>query len=304
MQLQRKSLFLLALILACPTLVLAGQSAIPAAFADIGLGARAMGLGGANSVGDGRVMDLFWNPAGLVSLERSEISMMQTEQFGLVPTYLLAGARPRMGKTALAVGMISSGDALLRENTLLLGAGRKTPFLAGLDLGAVLKFRHASFGSGGTADGVQGSAWGFGLDLGLHGRRGPVIMGLVYEEAISNMRWSSSTSGKYDEAIPPTLTGGIQFRSGPLIFCSDLELGLKQERASKVAVGLEWIPHSVLQLRGGMKQRLDADAMRFFTLGAGVGHNLESGQRLQLDSAYLFHELGSSLRISMGYRFQ
>ncbi|MCB1163456.1 hypothetical protein KDL67_12300, partial [bacterium] len=57
--------------------------------------------------------------------------------------------------------------------------------------------------------------------------------------------------------------------------------------------------HPVLALRGGMSQRLDTEELRFLTLGAGLGKDLEGGRRLQLDSAYSFHDLGGSLRVEV-----
>ena len=181
----KRSRILVTLLLLClPSLAGAGQSAIPAAFADIGLGARTMGMGGAGSVGSGRAMDLFWNPAALAAVRGAEIRAMQTEQFGLVPTYLLTGAKAWRQDLCLALGLISSGDALLRENTLLLGAGRPAWLVPGLELGIALKLRHASFGSGGTGEGaVDGSALGAGLDIGLRGRSGPLLFGLFTELA-------------------------------------------------------------------------------------------------------------------------
>ena len=53
----------------------------------------------------------------------------------------------------------------------------------------------------------------------------------------------------------------------------------------------------MLALRAGLSQRLDTEEQRFLTLGLGLGQDLEQGRRLQLDSAYLFHDLGGSLRV-------
>jgi len=294
-------------LLLCVTLLAAaapargGQSAIPAAFADLGLGARVMGLGGAAAAGTGRAIDLVWNPAGLAALDAPEILAMQTEQFDLVPAYLLAGARRWGGGRAVALGVLSSGDALLRENTLLAAWGQELP--RGVQVGAALKLRYASFGSGGTFDGVTGHAWGTALDLGVRGRAGRLRLGLFLEEALGSMRWDSSIAGTYWESVPPTLTGGLALPAGDLLLALDLETGLDDERAARLAVGLEWAPHDVLALRGGLRQRLAEDASRFLTLGAGLGKDLAGGGRMQFDTAYLFHELGGSLRVSLGYRW-
>jgi hypothetical protein len=281
----------------------AGQSSIPAAFADIGLDARIMGMGGAATAGTHRAADSFWNPAGLASLYRSEVTAMQTEQFGLVPAYLLAVGQRRNESLGLGAALLSSGDTLLRENTLILAMGRRLFGESGTALGIAVKLRHASFGPEGDSTGIDGSARGAALDLGLLRESGAFSYGLVVEELFGDLKWSSSGLGDYHEGVPPTCTAGLRFNGGLLEVVGDIELALNAERRHKAALGVEWRPFSLLQIRGGMKQRLDAEALRFLTLGAGIGHDLAGGGRLQVDTAYLFHELGGSLRISASYGF-
>jgi hypothetical protein len=292
----RLAVLVLAAWLALPAVARAGQSAIPAAFADPGLGGRAMAMGGAGVATDGRATDLAWNPAGLSALAGTSVWAMQAEQFGLVPATVLGGARPWGERRGTAVALLSSGDVLLRENTLFLGLGQR---LGPVALGATLKLRHATFGPESGGEGVEGSAWGAGLDLGLLLRRGPTRYGLVLAEALSDLRWSSSGLGNYHEGVPPTLKAGLGLEAAPFSVAADLELALESERAHKAALGLEWRVHPVLALRGGMSQRLDTEELRFLTLGAGLGKDLEGGRRLQLDSAYSFHDLGGSLRVEV-----
>ncbi len=281
----------------------AGQSMIPGAFADIGLGARSMGMGGANMAGSGRANDIVWNPAGLAGIEKSEIAAMHTEQFGLVPSYLLTGAKNAGEGFGIGAGILSSGDALLRENTFILGAGKEMALFGGLDLGIALKFRHASFGGEDDGAGVSGSALGSGLDIGLRGQFHSAAIGVVLEDLLAGVRWDSSVSGNYWENVPPTLTAGVRVDAGALELASDLEMPLGTERAWKAAAGVEWSPHSVLQIRGGVRQRLDAEGSRFLTLGAGLGKSLPGGDRIQVDTAYLFHDIDGSLRVSANYIF-
>ncbi len=281
----------------------AGQSSIPAAFADIGLDARIMGMGGAASAGTHRAADSFWNPAGLAALLRNEVTAMQTEQFGLVPAYLLAGGHRHGEGMGLGAALLSSGDTMLRENTLILALGREIFGTSGTALGIAVKLRHASFGPENGTEGVEGSARGAALDLGLIRESGALSYGILIEELLGDLKWSSSGLGDYHEGVPPTCTAGMRYNAGLLELVGDLELALVAERSHKAAVGVEWRPFSLLQIRGGMKQRLDAEAQRFLTLGAGVGHELTGGGRLQVDTAYLFHELGGSLRISAAYGF-
>ena len=301
---QSRSLLTFVLILAFAAApACAGQSLIPGAFADIGLGARAMGMGGANSAGSGRAIDLLWNPAGLAGLQHAEIGAMHTEQFDLVPAYLLDVGLDGGAGTGFGVALLSSGDALLRENTLFLGAGRNLGFAGGFDLGMAMKLRHASFGPQDGTQGVDGSAYGLGLDVGLRRVFESLTLGVALEELFGGVRWDSSVSGTYWESVPPTLTAGVSVLAGALLLVSDLEMPLAEERAWKGSAGVEWTPFSVLQIRGGVKQRLDAEGSRFLTLGAGLGKALPQGGRIQVDSAYLFHDIDGSLRVSANYIF-
>lgn len=288
----------LSLLLASVPAVRAGQSALPGAFADIGLSARAMGMGGAAAAGFGRAADLSGNPAALAGLAQSELGALQTEQFGLVPTYYLAGARP-LGGGGVGLGLLSSGDALLRENTLLIAGGHSLgeSGLGALALGIALKLRHAAFGPEGDTPGIEGSAYGGGLDLGLQLRRGSARYGLFVEELASDLRWESSGLGRYHEGVPPTLRAGLGLDAAALSLAADLEFALESERAHKAALGVEWRPHAILALRGGLSQRLATEEQRFLSAGLGLGANLEGGRRFQLDAAYLFHDLGGSLRL-------
>ncbi len=294
----------LALLVAALTAALAapapaGQSALPGAFADIGLSARVMGMGGAGAAGLGRAADLTWNPAGLAGMARAEGCALQTEQFGLVAHYYLAAARPLGAGRGLGLGLLSSGDGLLRENTLLIAGGQSlgTTPLGALALGLSLKLRHAAFAPAGDTPGVEGSAYGAALDLGLQLRRGTLRYGLFVEELASDLRWQSSGLGSYHEGVPPTLRTGVGLDAGALSLAADLEVALESERAHKAALGAEWRLHSALALRAGFSQRLAAEDQRFLTAGLGLGANLEGGRRLQFDSAYLFHALGGSLRL-------
>ncbi|MBM4116295.1 hypothetical protein FJ251_00895 [bacterium] len=294
----RRGVAAFAFLLALAPAARAGQSALPGAFADIGLSARAMGMGGAAAAGFGRAADLSGNPAGLGGLVRPELSALQTEQFGLVPTYYLAAAR-RLGGAGFGLGLLSSGDALLRENTLLIAGGRPLGDgrFGALALGLALKLRHAAFGPEGDLPGIEGSAYGGAIDLGLQLRRGSARYGLFVEELASDLRWQSSGLGAYHEGVPPTLRAGLGVDAGALSLAADLEVALEAERAHKAALGVEWRPHAVLALRGGLSQRLATQEQRFLSAGLGLGAGLEGGRRFQFDAAYLFHELGGSLRL-------
>ncbi len=97
-----------------------GQSRadIPAAFLDIGFGARPMGMGGAFTGLSDDANAIFWNPAGLARLQNSQLTFMHTRQFGLIP-YTLLGYASRFRGYGVGLGVLTSGNDVLRETSVL-----------------------------------------------------------------------------------------------------------------------------------------------------------------------------------------
>jgi hypothetical protein len=154
-------------------------------FLNIGVGARALGMGNANVASVSGVASGYWNPAGLLE-QRSEIEvgLMHAEYFAGIAKYDYLGASKRID-TASVVGI-----SLLRfgvdniPNTLelvdangnvdynrittfnavdfaaLLSYARLLPQLKGMEAGGNFKVIRRKLGD-------FGGAWGFGLDVGV-----------------------------------------------------------------------------------------------------------------------------------------
>ena len=100
-------------------------SDIPGAFADVGIGASAMGMGGAVAASIEGASSLFWNPAGLGQAGSSrELMVAYGDQMGIVPYSAGAGLR-QLGDYTLGVGLLYSGDDVLSETSVLIGAARE-----------------------------------------------------------------------------------------------------------------------------------------------------------------------------------
>ena len=79
-------------------------------FLAIGVGGRALGLGGAYSALVGDVTAGYWNPAGLTSLQYPQLSLMHDERFAGLVNYDYAGfALPVDRTTTLALSVIRLG---------------------------------------------------------------------------------------------------------------------------------------------------------------------------------------------------
>ncbi len=153
-------------------------------FLNIGVGARALGMGNANVASEDGVNSGYWNPAGLLNQKNDiEVGLMHAEYFAGIAKYDYLGASKRIDSNSVA------GITLLRfgvdniPNTLdlvdangnvdynrvstfnavdfaaLLSYSRKLVQLKGIDLGGNFKVIRRKLGH-------FGGAWGFGLDLG------------------------------------------------------------------------------------------------------------------------------------------
>lgn len=142
-------------------LVLASQgswAAETASFLDIGVGARALGMGGAYTALADDVNALYWNPAGLSKLEKREFTASHAEMFESTRLDFLAYAHPTSqgtfaaGLTYLSQGKLDGRDSLGRRTpgydasdaALSLGYARKLEIA---DLGATFKYLRSHIGS-------------------------------------------------------------------------------------------------------------------------------------------------------------
>lgn len=153
-------------------------------FLNIGVGARALGMGNANVVSAEGVNSGYWNPAGLLTQKSDlEVGLMHAEYFAGIAKYDYMGVSKRIDSNSVA------GISILRfgidniPNTLdlvdangnvdynrittfnavdfaaLLSYARNIPALKGVEIGGNFKIIRRKLGE-------FGGAWGLGLDLG------------------------------------------------------------------------------------------------------------------------------------------
>ena len=280
----------------------------PAAFLDIGVGARAAGIGGAYTALADDANAAYWNPAGLARLEKREASASHAELGQSTRHNFLAYAHPAsQGTFAGAFTYLSQGSIEGRDNlgrptgsfntsdAAVAGAyGRKTEFA---DLGLSVKYLRSHIGSaeaqGAALDlGARRELEGFGagkLALGAALRNlGP---GLKYDRERNNLPLRLALGGAY--RLPKGHAVAVEFQNGP------------RGAGSEGAVGGEFMAMEGMFLRLGYTSKGTAaggsgfDAAKGLTLGLG----LKRGQ-FSLDyGAQAAGELDNTHRFSLAVRW-
>ncbi len=298
---------LLALSLALPAPIWAGETA---AFLKIGVGARAIGMGGAYTAIANDVNAIAWNPAGLSNIPKRELGAMHAELAADTHYDFLGYAQPtQYGIFAAAANHLSQGSLEGRD-----AAGKPTSGFSAAD--TVLSFGYAkrfasSFQLGGNVKYIQSSianasAQTFAVDIGgmkelsLRGPGVPMV-GCAVQNLGPGMKFQDETS-----ALPLTLAAGLGYRlPAGLILALDYK-HRPNSHLSEVNVGTEYaiFPAVSLRMGYGSARALATGASGIATLnGVAMGLGLKAyGYNLDY-SMTPFGELGNVQRLSLSTRF-
>jgi long-subunit fatty acid transport protein len=255
----------------------AGQAGLDISVLKAGVGARALGMGGAFTAVSDNADSPYWNPAGLGSIDKNEITTMQTKLSTDADHYYVSFVRPALGG-AMGVSWIQVGLGNITQtssevdpnnevvnlsvfsyfsNAYLLSYGRELNHR--ISIGLTAKYL--------TSDMFNiegGRAYGYSLSPGIMLRpREQLDIGLKIDEILNQQSWGTGTV----EQVPPKLRLGLAYRlPNPGLFSMDINQTLKSGYAAEAAVGYEWA-------KDGMSLRLGygEDSL---TAGAGFvsGH--------------------------------
>ena len=277
---------------------------IGSAFLDIGYGARPTGMGGAYTAISNDAHSIFWNPAGLTLIQNSQLTMMHTKQFGLVP-YGLGAYVTNIGANYMGLAFLTSGDDVLKENSFYGSYARalNLPFLGKTRIGANLKLRTSSFGNNkdGGENRSQGTASGYGIDLGfLWSLDKSTNFGIFARDIINNVSYDNTTTDKkYDEIVPPGLIFGLSRQFGKSFLLGfDWEKSLHSDTVEKFHIGGELSLLEMLYFRGGMWQNVDTYLNRNYSVGLGLKINKHRFGG-QIDFSYVMNDLANTPRFSL-----
>jgi len=307
-------------------------------FLRIGAGARALGMGSAFAglADDGTAA--YWNPAGLATLDKHEVTAMHAEQFGSIVkydflSYTMPIGAPNKAKQSIAVSLIrlgvddipdtrgldiidvnGNGKFDYPEDRLVVDESR---FVFDSDNDLALLFSYARELTGGISvggnvkvirqwlgDSLRSS--GFGLDIGALyvGKNGWSAGAKLTDAVTTRILWNTGTS----EYITPSLRVGgaksVAFRNHrhTVTAALDVQVGFADEVLSSQAnlgsVTFEFHPGLEYWLERRVALRVGMEAKNF---AAGAGFRY---RKFGLDYAYLDHQdLDSSHRISANFSF-
>ncbi len=169
-------------------------------FLNIGVGARALGMGNVQAAIANDATAGYWNPAGLLRLKyKYNVELMHSELFaGIAKNDFGSFAMPLDSSSALAASVIRLGvddiadtrrlqnefgyiqyDSIkffsVADYAVLLSYARRSNLIEGLQLGANAKIIYRNVGE-------FANAWGFGIDAGAQLQRGNWQFGLMAKD--------------------------------------------------------------------------------------------------------------------------
>ncbi|MFC1682597.1 hypothetical protein ACFL0G_00095 [Candidatus Zixiibacteriota bacterium] len=293
-----------------------------AAFVDVGLGARPVGLGRAFVGLADDVNAMLYNPAGLAGLEKMELTSTYARLYpGIEDDKLHMGfagvVRPFRGIGTVGFGITNLWADLYGENVFYFSLGRKLG--DNLSLGGNLKMlRWSAEGYSDPETGLSesGLSWsGFALDAGiLYRLKNERLLnmtgadGLQLGLAVFNVNQPSvAENGSGDAKLPLGLEGGIVYfkNTGKSL----LSLSRRDEK-TRLHIGQE-IELWNQQTRVGPSSFL-IRAGAFTMLSGQKGGELDFGcgftlREILLDYVYVLpmalKEAGGCHKVSMGYSF-
>jgi len=310
---------------------------VAAPFLEIGVGARAVGMGGAFVATANDATALYWNPGGLAQLSRPEVVFVHADWIADTRLDFAGVILPlgRWGTLGASVTSLSMDD--MRVTTVEMPGGTGEYFTAGdLALGLSYGFSVTDrFSFGFTAKYVyehiwKESAWAVALDLGtlfvtdFHGLR----IGASLTNFGTDMRLMGKDLLVYHD-ISPTKLGNnerifadLHTDSWPLPLSFQVGVAMEvlqsdlqrltvaadamhpSDNTESVNLGAEWVYRDWVALRAGYRNLFLRDSEEGLTVGFGVTQRLLGNVQLRFDYAWAdFGRLQNVQRVSLGIVF-
>jgi len=226
---------LLVVLLAAVPVCAEGDYTDTAAVMRLGLGARALGMGGAHiAVADDAAV-IYYNPAGLGRLEEFSLTSMYSNQYGAGSYFGLGAAGMNLGAAVLRFGSSGIeetdeygnpiGEFGVSETAAIAGYGRTV--FSGLSVGGALKYYNQDL------PGNSGS--GFTADVGILYEllEGKALVGLVGRNLFGSVSYASGLKDSFERSFGV----GVSFTPMEnLLVAADAVNGRRPDRQSWLGI--------------------------------------------------------------------
>ncbi|MBN1383916.1 MAG: PorV/PorQ family protein [Elusimicrobia bacterium] len=295
-----------------------------AAFLKIGIGARPVSMGSSYVAVADDAYAIYWNPAGLLQIDKREIAGVHNTWFEQIQHEFLGYVHPLSEKNALAFGMIGLYTKKDIEGRTGLGEqfeGVPDPYepltspewyFRSYDFAAVANYAHRV---GRGLDAGMGlklikqkidveEAYGAALDLAGLYRTGKLIKtgnGLSMGFAVQNI----GPKIKFIEKgfhLPLNFKAGCAYRLLDKKLTTAFDINQSIDNYMKFSAGAEYLLMKMLALRAGYGFRLyGSEPGASSGISAGMGFKMND---IQMDYAFVpFGVLGNTHRVSLLVRF-
>ena len=290
-----------------------------AQFLKLGVGARAIALGGSFVAEASDLSALYWNPAGLAKLRGNALQLAHTEYLAEI-NYNFAAFGANMGDLgtlAFSIIFLDSGNMDVRTEDRPEGTGEQFKvqnFALQVSYGRTLTDR---FSIGGTFKYIQERIW--------HSTASTVAfdVGTLFTTPYPRLRLGASMSNfgpkmrldgrdiLFSEDPNPNTDGNVEIVNAqfstdrhplPLLFRVGLawdayrtadhrllvstDAAHPNDNSEYLNLGAEYSFRDLLALRGGYRNLFEKDGEQGFTFGAGLNLRVDRSLRARFDYAY------------------
>lgn len=306
----KRIIFIIIILSVALTAFADNLSNIPSAFLDVGFGAKAMGMGGAQTAITKNAGSIIWNPAaGTQSNNDNSVCFDNTNIQDLYSYSYFGYLHKTNTDNTFGIGFIYSGDDAMSETSIILSSAISENYLKDrlsfptCDIGMNLRLLISSFGNNedgayldpvtGLNHQVTGNATGFSVDLSLHKKFADNNhFGLVLKNPISSITWDSknevgTASGKYSEGLPTTLIFGYGKIGSKYSFALDLDKSIHSDTEDVLKVGVDYILFKdIMTICTGYSQEMMTGENKKYSFGTGFNINPKQKYKIFLDLAY------------------